>query len=354
MPFKPAPRLRDPAAPMRPVVDPAGWHAEDLAANDDWIYTLSAEEVAEVRAAVESVERRGLDILQMGRADFALPRFDASLAMLYDELKEGRGFVLIRGLPVDGLTTAQKAAAFWGIGLRFGRALSQNAKGHMLGHVKDFGGDYADPNVRGYQTAAEMSYHSDQCDYVALLCAHPSKSGGESRIASTVTLYNEMLKSRPDLAEALVGEFYLSRHGEIPPGEPPWYKLPVFSFHEGYFSARGAGMHVVKAQGLPGVPPFTDTQREAFAAFQDTARRLRFDMEFRPGDIQILHNHLTVHTRSAFEDWPEPERKRHLMRLWLANDAAGRPLVPGFRDNIQGVEVADMTRTAPVNSFEPA
>src|SRR5690606_14164840 len=170
-----------------------------------------------------------------------------------------------------GFTKAQAAAAFWGIGTRFGRAVSQNAKGHMRGHVKDFGGDYNDPNVRGYQTNAQMSFHSDQCDIVALLCMRGAKSGGASRIASTVAIYNEMLKRDPALVEALVGEFYLTRHGEIPPGEPPWYKLPVFSFADGYFSARGPGTHMVKAQNLPGVPQFTATQKAAIAAFRELA-----------------------------------------------------------------------------------
>ena len=353
MTFHPAERVRERAVPMQALVDPAGWYADDLAASDSWIYELSAAEAEEVRAAVAGIDRRGLGILDIRREDFAMPRFDAALGALYDELLEGRGFVVIRGVPVAEFTTAQAAAAFWGIGTRFGQALSQNRKGHMLGHVKDFGGDYADPNVRGYQTAAEMTFHSDQCDYVALLCMQPAKSGGASRIASLVTIYNEMLKTCPELVEALTGEFYLTRHGEIPPGEPPWYKLPVFSFEDGYFAARGAGTHIRKAQGLPGVPPFTDRQLAAFDAFRDMAKRVCFDMDFRPGDIQILHSHVTVHTRTAFEDWPGPERKRHLMRLWLG-DAAGRPLAPGFRENIQGIEVADMAPSAPVNSFEPA
>ncbi len=353
MAFRPAQRTRERAVSMEPLVDPAGWHARDLATNEDWVYELSEAESGEVLAAVAEVERRGLDILEMRREDFSMPRFDAALGILYDELLEGRGFVVVRGLPIEDLTKAQAAAAFWGIGTRFGRALSQNRKGHMLGHVKDFGGDYADLNVRGYQTSAEMSFHSDQSDYVALLCMRPSRTGGKSRIASTVTIYNEMLKACPELAEELIAEFHQTRHGEVPPGEKPWYKLPVFSFHEGYFSARGAGVHALKAQGLPGVPAFTEKQRAAFDAFQDMATRLCFDMEFRPGDIQILHNHLMVHTRTAFEDWPEPERKRHLMRLWLG-DWAGRPLVPGFRENIQGIEVAGMVPSAPIDNLEPA
>jgi hypothetical protein len=110
---------------------------------------------------------------------------------------------------------------------------------------------------------------------------------------------------------------------------------------------------VIKALDLPGVPPFTDAQRAAFKAFAETAKTVYFDMDFRPGDIQLLHNHIAVHTRTTFEDWPEPERKRHLMRLWLS-DGSGRKLVPGFRENIQGIEVAGMVPCAPVNSFEPA
>ncbi len=354
MSFQPAPRVREPAIAMQPIVDPAGWRAADLAANDHWIYELSTAEVDEVRAAVADVSARGLDILDITRDDFPLPGFDAGLATLYDELLEGRGFVLIRGVPVAEFSHAEAAAAFWGIGLRFGRALSQNNLGHMLGHVKDFGGDYADPDVRGYQTSAQMSFHSDQCDYVALICVHPSKTGGASRIVSTVTIYNEMLKTSPEQVDALTAEFYLTNHGEVSPGKPPWYRMPLFSFHDGYFTARGAGAHIRKAQLLPGVPQFTQKQDDALNAYQATARQIYFDMEFRRGDIQLLHNHVALHTRTEFTDWPEPDRKRHLMRLWLAEDRGGRPVVPGFRENIQGVMPRDTVPCAPVDALEPA
>ena len=354
MTFRPAQRMRAPAAAMQPVVDPAGWYADDLAANDDWIYQLSDSEADEVRDAVAAVERRGLEILDIGAEDFPLPRFDAALRELYDELLEGRGFVVIRGMPITEFTKVQAGIAFWGLGTRFGRTLSQNPKGHMLGHVKDFGGDYTDPPVRGYQTSAEMSFHSDQCDYVALLCMHPAKRGGASRITSSVTLYNEMLKTCPELVQELVGEFHLTKHGEVGPGEKPWYKMPVFSFQDGHITVRGVGAHVMKAQGLPGVPPFTEAQRAALQAFRDTAKRIHFDMDFRPGDVQILHNHVMLHTRTAFEDWPEAERKRHLMRLWLADHGGGRPVVPGFRANIQGIRVAGTVPSTPVDVLEPA
>ena len=351
--FHPAKRYREPAIPMQPIVDPAGWYPADLAANQDWIYTLTDIEIAEILAAVTSIEERGLDILDIRRGDVDMPHFDQTLAMLHDELLEGRGFFLLRGVPVADLTHEQAAAAYWAIGTKFGSPVSQNKKRHLLGHVKNFGGDYAAADVRGYQTNAELNFHCDQCDYVALLCMHTAKSGGASRIASNVTVYNEMLKTCPELVEELIADFYISRHGEMSPGQDPWYKLPVFSFHDGYFSARGASGHAVKALDIPGVPPFTDKQRTAFKAFGETVRRHYFDMDFRPGDIQVLHNHVTLHTRTAFEDWPEPERKRHLMRLWLT-DWDGRPLKPGFRENIQGVNVAGVPPQAPANVFEPA
>jgi len=354
MSFRPTKRMRESAIPMQPLVDPAGWYPEELAANEDWIYELSEAEVDELRQAVASIQRRGLDIPQITRATFPLPRLDAALQALYDELLEGRGFVLIRGLPIGEFDKTQAGIAFWGVGTRFGRALSQNPKGHLLGHVKDFGGDYKDPNVRGYQTNDEMTFHSDQCDYVALLCIQPSKSGGASRVASTVTLYNEMLKACPDLVRELIADFYFTKHGEIAPGERPWYRMPVFSFHQGYFTSRGAGAHIRKAQSLPGVPSFTEAQRAALRAYQEMAKQVHFDMEFRPGDIQVLHNHVMLHTRTAFEDWPEPERKRHLMRLWLAEDTGGRPVVPGFRDHLQGIEGVGVAPCAPVDAFEPA
>ena len=183
MSFHPAPRTREPARPMHPIIDPAGWYPEDLAANDDWIYTLSDREIEDVRAAVASLEARGLDMLDIRREDVEMPVFDRALAGLYDELLNGRGVFLLRGVPVGDFTPSQSALAYWAIGTRLGRALSQNNKGHVLGHVKDFGVDYAAANVRGYQTNAEMNFHGDQCDYVALLCLHPAKSGGASRIA---------------------------------------------------------------------------------------------------------------------------------------------------------------------------
>jgi hypothetical protein len=343
---KTAPGRREAAMPSRPVVDPAGWTAADLAKTQDWIYPLSAAEIAEIADAVSQVQARGQDLTAVRREDFVLPRFRHALADMRDELREGRGFVLLRGLPVGEWSRLQSAIAYYGIGAHLGRALSQNAQGHMLGHVKDLGGDYR--TARGYLTNATMTFHADLCDYVGLLCLHPAMRGGESRIASSITLYNEMLKRRPDLAAELVHDFYYSRHGEIPPGREPWFKLAPFSIDRGYLSVRGVSSYITKAQGLPGVPPLTPRQKDAMALYQQLVDEIAYDMVFEQGDMQFLNNYVVLHTRRAFQDWPEPERKRHLYRLWLA-DEESRPISPAFRDLIRGIEVEGFVPSAPLD-----
>jgi len=254
---------------------------------------------------------------------------------------------------VATMSRAQSAIAYWGVGAHLGRAVSQNGKGHLLGHVKDVGGDYGDANTRGYLTNAHMGFHSDRCDYVGLLCLQPSKSGGESRIASAVTQYNEILARRPDLMEELVKDYCWSWVGEIPPGELPYYKMPVFSFQEGYMCVRGVSTQIFKSQGMPGVPDFTDRQIEALEFYKTIVEEIAFDMEFRQGDIQFLHNHITLHSRRGFTDWGASDRKRHLLRLWLYDDY-GRAVLPVYRKVIAGIHAESGVLTAPLDVEDAA
>jgi hypothetical protein len=338
---------REPAELGKTLVDPADWYPADINGSEAWIYRLSAAEIAEIEAAVAGVEARGLDIKDITRDDFPLPTLAPALADVRAELLDGRGFAMIRGLPVARLTRSRAAAAFWGVGTYLGTAISQNGKGHLLGHVKDLDADYA--RVRGYMTRAHMAFHCDQCDFLALACLHPAKSGGEHMICSSVALYNEMLRRRPDLAIALGGQFYRSRSGEIPPGETePWVRQPVFAFHEGYFAARGVSAAIEKAQALPGVPPLTDLEREAMRMFRDLAVELAVGIPFERGDVFYLFNHVTLHSRTAFEDWPEPERKRHLLRLWLTTRGA-RPLPREIARRSEGIHVDGTVPTAPLD-----
>jgi len=322
---------------LRPIDGPAAWFGRDMARQAErWMHVLTAAELDDLDAAVAGFAARDAEIATMRREDFPLPVFGPVLARMRDELLTGRGFQMIRALPLDRWTVREAAIAYFGIGMHLGNAMPQNAKGHVLGHVKDLGHDYDNPLHRGYQTRARLPYHCDGSDLVGLLCLKPSKVGGLSSIASSVTIWNEMLKRRPDLAALLTRPVYRDRRGEIPAKQGPWYAIPVFNPFPGGIATTYVRSAVRKAQRFPEVPRITSELEEAFDLLDKLAvdPDIHLDMEFRPGDIQFLNNHVTLHSRTAFEDFPEPERRRHLMRLWLA--CPGAPPLPAVYRNYQG------------------
>jgi len=328
---------RQPAIPFQPAHDPAGWTKEDLAQSTDWIYELDARDIADLDRAVAEVEARKLPLIELSRKDFDLPVLGPTLETIRDELHDGSGVKLIRGVPVHRYSRLQSAIAYLGIGSHIGNTVSQNAKGHLLGHVKDLGNrSFANPTDRGYQTHDKLPFHSDSCDVVGLLCLHHSKSGGASTIVSTIQIYNEMLKRTPELVAALAEPIYRDRRGEIPAGAKPYYPLPVFNWHEGYLSVFWQGGYIRSAQRFDELPRHSETLLKALDLFTQLTRELCFHMDFRQGDIQLLNNAVTVHSRTEFEDYPEPERKRHLLRLWLATPG-GRPLPPAIFERYPNV-----------------
>ena len=313
------------------------WHGAAMADRTDWIEQLTTAEIAELRRALDVARASGRAIQQLGPAQFPLDRLADRLAGLRREALHGRGFFLLRGLPVAEYSAWESAAAFWGIGLYLGEAVSQNGKGHVLGHVANLGLDYADPAVRGYQTNALLNYHTDFGDLVGLLCLRTPQSGGLSRIASSTTLWNEMRRRRPDLAQALLEPVHYTRWGEVGAGQQPWYGMPVFSPWAGGMVVTYVRSAIRKAQLMPEVPRLTPQQEAALDLLDTLADdpAIRLSMEFRPGDIQILCNHWILHSRTGYVDWPEPERRRHLLRLWLACDD-GPGLPPSFTQVAQG------------------
>lgn len=344
---------RQPARAMEPVIDPAGWTPENLGDTDDWSYMISDRDVAEMRDAIALVHRNGVAIADVNSASFPLQGFADVLRDVKRELDDGRGLVMMRGFPIEEMSREDAAIAYIGLGAYLGEKMPQNKYGHLLGHVKDLGGTYTDPLTRGYTTHAEMRFHSDGSYYVGLLCLQTPKSGGQSRIASSVTIYNRMLERRPDLAQALTEDLYRSRTGEINPGEKPWFKQPIFSFTDGYFSAVGLGIAIEKAQALPGVPPFTPAQKEAMAMYRALVEECAVDIDFRRGDIQFLNNFVMLHTRREYEDWPEPEHKRHLWRLWLTDTSpTARPIPKEQREGRsgRGVQIAGVKLIAPLDA----
>jgi hypothetical protein len=335
----------DVMTPPRPLIDhPSAWRGAELARRGaEWTYTLTPAEIAEIERATAGIRARGVELGAITRADFPLPTLGAKLDGLRREIIDGRGFVLIRGVPVAGRALVDNAAAYLGIGSYFGRVRSQNAMGHILGHVRDMGlSAEKDPNVRIYQTTERQTFHTDSCDIVGLLCLKTAKSGGLSSIVSSMTIYNVMATRRPDLARRLFKPFATDRRGEVPEGKKPYFEIPVFNDHAGYLSVIYARRYIASARRFPDVPPLPAEDVAALDYFDALANdaELRLDMEFRPGDIQLLHNHTILHDRTAYEDWPEPENKRHLLRLWLAAPDA-RPLPPIYAERYGSITIGD-------------
>jgi len=325
------------------IEGPEAWYGPELAKRDDWIFRFDAAELAELDAAVRSFAASGTPLAAISPANFPLPRLGPRLAAVLRELLQGRGFVLMRGLDVAHCSREQAAIAYMGVGAHFGSHRSQNAKGHLLGHVRDLGYSVADPNVRYYQTSRRLDYHTDSVDIVGLLCLKTAKSGGESFIVSSTTCYNEFRKRRPDLLPRLFDAYPTDRRGEIPAGMLPWFDIPIFHWHAGRLSVSFSGEYIESAQrNFPEARRLTPAHREALellrALVNDPA--LHLAMAFNPGDMQFLHNHQILHARNDFENWPEPERHRHLLRLWLC-PRAGRPLPKAFEPRYGSVTPGD-------------
>ena len=322
---------------------PAAWYGPDVSGRTDWIVQLSASDVAEIRSALDAWKARpDQGPAPLKAADFPLPQLAARLPTIRSELIDGRGFILMKGMPVRQWSHADSALAFIGLGAHLGLARSQNAKGHLLGHVRDVGLASTDPNVRIYQTHERQTFHTDSCDVVGLLCLRPARSGGDSLLVSSSTLYNEMRRRRPDLAAVLFEPVPTDRRGEIPAGMKPWFEIPVLNWYQGHLTALYQRQYVDSSQRLPEAPRLSAQQIEALDLFDALTNdpALHFSMRLDEGDMQFVHNHTMLHDRTAFEDWSDPAQRRYLLRLWLAVPGA-RALPPVFAQRYGSLTVGD-------------
>lgn len=302
-----------------PIAGPLAWRGADMRTHDEWIVTLSELELAELESALRSVG--ATDIAAIGRDDFALPTLGPKLQLMQREILYGRGFTVLRGLDVAALNLGQVARLYWGIGTWFGEAISQNPNGHLLGHVTNIGASVDNPNQRGYQSADALPFHTDvAADIVGLFCLRPALSGGASSIVSAVTLHNAMLQQAPAALEKLFESWVWDRRGEVPPGHEPWYELPVFCKHAEKLLVAFVRRFIVSAERHDDVPALSDEQRQALDLLQDLSvdPNLSLAMDFRQGDIQFINNYAIMHSRAGYVDHDEPDKRRHLLRLWLA------------------------------------
>lgn len=322
---------------------PAAWRGAELTDQPSaWTRLLAEDEIAEFSIAADIFLASGRDLGAIDTASFPLPCFGEVLLELRTKLQYGLGFQLFRGLPVGDWPMEKIAAVYCGIGAHLGSARSQNAAGHILGHVKDVGARVSDPGARIYQTAERQSFHTDSCDAVGLLCLKEAMEGGDSMLVSTITLYNEMNVRRPDLVDLMFRPFARDRRGEVPAGKKSWYEMPVLHWHEGQLTGIYHRTYIESVHRLPDAPEPSDLQEEALDLFDSLASdpNLHLKMRLEPGDMQFVYNHTNLHDRTAFRDWPELDRRRHLLRLWLALPS-DRPLPAVFAERYGSIEVGN-------------
>ena len=332
-----------PLPPEGPIAHASVWTGPSLAGRDDWIVPLSPEDTAEIRRAVEAAAQRGRPLASLSTDSFPLPGLAGRLDDIRRTLIAGRGFVLLRGLDIAGWSKWQAACAFLGIGAHLGTPRSQNAQGHLLGHVCDLGDDaQSDPNTRGYRGAGRMNFHTDSVDIVGLFCWRAAMQGGESRLVSVAALYNRFRELRPDLLPALFAPIHRDRRGEVPAGKPPWWVMPVLQWHNGRLHCHFSGLYIRSTQRFEAVPRLSRAQQEMLDLVETIAEdpSIHHVMDFRQGDMQFLSNHDVLHGRADYRDWPEPDRKRYLFRLWLC-PPDGRPLPDSFSDRYGSVTIGD-------------
>jgi hypothetical protein len=325
---------------MRAIIDhPSAWQAADIADQAQWLRPLTGAEIEAVVLMLQSVRASGKDRLDLTCDDVPLGCFKPVLDELNQALEHGIGFRTLRGLPAERFSVEDNRLLFWAIGTHLGVARPQGKASQLMSDVRAAGGQYRGAGGRGYNTNAELDYHTDGTDVVGLYCLQTARSGGISRIASSVAIHNEILRRDPALVDRLLQPFPHNRQNEEAPDEPPFYMAPVYSDVDGHFAARYIRNHIRSSQLRTDTPRLTALDHRALDIVQALAETdtFRFEMQLQRGDMQFINNHVVIHSRAHYEDYEEPERKRHLLRLWLSVPHA-RPLCEGLRDAYKAVE----------------
>lgn len=299
---------------------PQLWKNSHVRENRTWEFSLSDQQRNEIVAVTRTAIANGATIDSITLDRFPLPGLHDVIDKINTDLSQGLGFVLLRGFPVDVLTNEETELAYYGLGMHLGTPVRQNSNSELLSHIRDDRIEQTGQIKRLYRTRERQDFHTDAADIIGLLCMHKAKSGGESKIVSSQSLYAEMMSRRPDLVDELRVPMHWDRQDEHKEGETPWFTLaPIFDLN-GEPRIFYVGWYIRNAERWPEVPRLTAQQLEAMELLESIANDPEFylEMDFEPGDIQFLNNGRILHAREAYEDWEDPDKRRHLLRLWLA------------------------------------
>jgi len=307
------------------------WKGAEMGQNHRWVKEFPGVVLEQIDVAFEKV--KDLDWRNVNRHNFPLPDAAAFFDDVREELENGSGMVKMRGLDVSCYNQEQLRRIWYGLGCHLGTPMYQNCRGEVMREIKDEGmgigaklyGATVDASGKQFLSSGartlspgQLRFHTDRCDVVGLLCVRQASEGGVSKLASSATVYNEILKRRPDLHAQLCKSIPRSRFGEEAGGEHVAYDLPIFGVRDGKLTSHFSLTYIENAQMLPGVRKLTDAEHEAIRMLMDVAEEECFEMRFAPGDIQLLNNHIVYHGRTAFKDDVGTGQNRMLMRLWLS------------------------------------
>ena len=321
---------------MKPLETHIDWTSKDVADPSVWTVTLSDDDHRELYAALAQAKSVSNNLLDIGREHFPLDGLARKLEGIERELIDGRGFTRISALDHTRYSDDDLTMLYWGIGLHLGDPWPQNAKGHVMGDVTDQGKSVTDPTFRGNELGQiALDYHTDGADVIGLMCLRKAKCGGLSCVANAVAIYNELVRTRPDLAEVLFAPQPYDMRGEQAPGTKPYYLFPVFTEHKDRFFIRFIPAYIRASQRHADAPRLSPLVLEALDTVSAMARDPKYNvyMDLQPGEMQFINNYHVLHGRSSYEDDAAAGQKRHFKRLWLAtNYLKDRPA--HFRKNV--------------------
>ncbi|HEY3910742.1 MAG TPA: TauD/TfdA family dioxygenase [Stellaceae bacterium] len=311
-----------------PIDHEMAWHGAEIT-KDAIAFDLITQHAQALEEVLLRVRKAGLGLGDIGPRHCRHPALDADLARVFDEIQEGRGIVVVRGLPIEGHSVEDVSTMFWALGAHLGRGVSQSARGDLLGLVRDETPPGEPESARGYTSRRELSLHVDLGQIVGLMCVRQARAGGFSRYASGLAVHNEIGITCPDLLPILYRGFPYHRRGEQAPDQPPItpYDIPVFSECCGRISVFMV-REIINAAFRELGRAFTPEEIDAIDTFRATAQRLQFETRLEPGEASFINNYAIMHARSEFDDWDEPAQKRLMLRLWLDAERDQRPVVP--------------------------
>jgi hypothetical protein len=304
------------------IIAPAVWTGTNFENDQSWFTYISEDEIHGLDVLISRLDQYGLSFPNYTRDDIEIGPIEKTLDQISVELEDGRGFHLLRGLPLERYNENQINNLYYAIGLYMGVPVKQNPKGDFLGLVMNVG-DISKKDTRVYETNLYLPYHTDPSDVVGLLCVRPAQRGGMSSLVSAAAIYNRILEQRPDLVEVYYEQFCYAHLGADK-------HSPIFSFHQGKLSCRYLRQYIELGFEQMGIA-IPAKKLEALDLFDSVmmAPEMRIDMMLKAGDIQFANNYAVLHSRSAFDDHPATDRRRKKLRLWLKMPNA-RQLAPDF------------------------